>query len=171
MKTYIFLLVITALTLANLMAEPLKIAHVDSKVIFDGYAETKSAQKEYDKQVGKWEQEAAQMQKKLTEMKERLDKQSLMLSAEKKKELEAKFLQKKTEYEQFVQKIYGRQGDLFKKNEEFSGPIIKKIKKKIQEVAIQEGYDMVFDRASGSVVFWKSDNDLTNKVLEHLNAK
>lgn len=150
----------------------LKIAHVDSKLIFDGYKETKSAQKEYDDQVSKWEQDAAKMQKELAEMKERLDKQSLMLSPEKKKELEGKLLKKKTEYEQYVQKIYDpRQGDIFKKNQEFSDPIIKKIKKTIQEVARQEGYDLVLDRAAGAVVFWKPDNDLTQKVLDLLNKQ
>ncbi len=153
-------------------AGPLKMAHVDSKIIFDGYKETKTAQKEYDTQVSKWEQEAAKMQREHAEMQERLEKQSLMLSAEKKKELEAKLLKKKTEYEQFVQKIYDpRQGDLFKKNEEFSGPIIKKIKRTIQDVASQEGYDMVLDRAAGAVVYWKQDNDLTQKVLEVLNKE
>ncbi|MFC1585524.1 OmpH family outer membrane protein [Fibrobacterota bacterium] len=153
------------------LAGPLKIAHVDSKVIFDGFKQTKEVQKEYDAQVSKWEQDAANMQRELAEMKERLDKQSLMLSAEKKKELESKLLKKKTEYEQFVQKIYGREGDLFRKNEEFSGPIIDKIKKTIQDVAAQEGYDMVIDRAAGAVVYWKQDNDLTQKVLDILNNK
>jgi len=148
----------------------LKIAHVDSKIIFEGYKETKVAQKDYDAQVAKWEQQAATMQKDLTEMKDKLEKQALMLSAEKKKELESKMLQKQTEYQQFVQKIYGREGDIFKKNEEFSGPIIEKIKKTIQEVSAQEGYDMVFDRATGAVVFWKASNDLTNKVIEVLNT-
>ena len=39
----------------------------------------------------------------------------------------------------------------------------------IQEVAAQEGYDLVVDRASGAVVFWKPDNDLTQKVLDLLS--
>lgn len=160
-----------AAAIAGVEADQLKIAHVDSKVVFEGYKETKEVQKEYDKQVGKWEQKAAEMQKELMEMQDKFEKQSLMLSPEKKKEQEAKFLKKKTEYEQFVQKIYGREGDLFQKNEEFSGPIIKKIKKTIQEVAIQEGYDMVLDRASGAVVHWKPDNDLTQKVLDVLNKE
>lgn len=161
-------LVFCAATL--LSAAGLKIAHVDSKVVFDGYKETKAAQKDYDAQVAKWEQKAADMQKELVEMKDKLEKQSLMLSADKKKELESKMLQKQTEYQQYVQKIYGRGGDIFQKNEEFSGPIIEKIKKTIQEVAAQEGYDMVFDRATGAVVFWKADNDLTAKVIEILNS-
>jgi outer membrane protein len=149
----------------------LKIAHVDSKMVFDKYADTKKAQKEYDKQVQKWEQDAANKQKALMELKDKLEKQSLMLSEEKKKEMEADFLKKKSEYEQFVQQIYGKDGALFAKNEEFSGPIITKIKKTIQDVANQEGYDMVFDRAAGAVVFWKKDNDLTQKVVDVLNKE
>ncbi len=152
-------------------AADLKIAHVGSKMIFDKYAETKKAQKEYDKQVQKWEQDAATKQKTLMELKDKLDKQSLMLSEEKKKEMEADFLKKKSEYEQFVQQIYGKDGTLFQKNEEFSGPIIQKIKKTIQDVANQEGYDMVLDRAAGAVVFWKKDNDLTQKVVDVLNKE
>lgn len=152
-------------------AADLKIAHVDSKMIFDKYQDTKKAQKEYDKQVQKWEQDAATKQKALMELKDKLDKQSLMLSEEKKKEMEADFLKKKSEYEQFVQQIYGKDGTLFQKNEEFSGPIIQKIKKTIQDVANQEGYDMVFDRAAGAVVFWKKDNDLTQKVIDVLNKE
>jgi outer membrane protein len=149
----------------------LKIAHVDSKLVFDKYADTKKAQKEYDKQVQKWEQDAATKQKELMELKDKLEKQSLMLSEEKKKEMEADFLKRKSEYEQFVQKIYGKDGELFQKNEEFSGPIIQKIKKTIQDVANQEGYDLVFDRAAGAVVFWKKDNDLTQKVIDVLNKE
>jgi outer membrane protein len=150
-------------------AADLKIAHVDSKMVFEKYGETKKAQKEYDKQVANWEQEAAGKQKSLMEMKERLEKQSLMLSDEKKKELEADFLKKKSEYEQFVQKIYGKEGELFQKNQSFSDPIIQKIKKTIQDVANQEGYDLVLDRAAGAVVYWKKDNDLTQKVVDILN--
>ncbi len=163
--------IIVALILmtGGVFAADLKFAHVDSKLIFEQYKDTKKAQGEYDKQVAKWEQDAAQKQKDLMEMKERLEKQSLMLSDEKKKALEADFLKKKSEYEQFVQKVYGRGGELFEKNEQFSGPIIEKIKKTIQDVANQEGYDMVFDRAAGAVVYWKKDNDLTQKVVDFLN--
>lgn len=161
-----------ALTAAfPLAAADLKIAHVDSKLIFEKYGETKKAQKEYDKQVARWEQDAAVKQKKLMEMKDRLEKQSLMLSEEKKKELEADFQKQKSEYEQFVQKIYGKEGELFMKNEEFSGPIITKIKKTIQDIANQEGYDMVIDRAAGAVVYWKKDNDLTQKTIDILNKE
>ena len=168
MKTGMMILMAAAMVFAG---ADLKIAHVDSKMIFDKYSETTKAQKEYDKQVAKWEQDASAKQKELMDMKDKLEKQSLLLSDEKKKELEADFLKKKSEYEQFVQKIYGKEGELFHKNQEISDPIIQKIKKTIQDVANQEGYDMVFDRAAGAVVYWKKDNDLTQKVLDLLNKE
>ena len=170
MKTWITLIG-TVLALTTASFADLKIAHVDSKMIFEKYAETTKAQKDYDKQVKKWEDEAASRQKELVDMKDRLEKQSLMLSDEKKKELEASFLKKKSEYEQFVQQIYGKEGALYQKNQEISDPIVQKIKKTIQDVANQEGYDMVLDRAAGAVVYWKKDNDLTQRVIEILNKE
>ena len=52
-----------------------------------------------------------------------------------------------------------------------SAPIIQLIRKAVNEIALQEGYDMVVDRATGAVLFWKKENDLTNKVLEYLNSR
>jgi outer membrane protein len=170
MKNWI-LSVVGVLALVTAASADLKIAHVDSKMLFEKYAETTKAQRDYDRQVQKWEQEAQGKQKELLEMKERLEKQSLMLSDEKKKELEAQFAKKKADYEQFVQQIYGKEGALYQKNQEITDPIVQKIKKTIQDVANQEGYDMVLDRAAGAVVFWKKDNDLTTRVLEILNKE
>jgi outer membrane protein len=170
MKNWILSLA-AILAFATASFADLKIAHVDSKMLFEKYSETTKAQRDYDRQVQKWEQEAQTKQKELLEMKERLEKQSLMLSDEKKKDLEAQFAKKKADYEQFVQQIYGKEGALYQKNQEITDPIVQKIKKTIQDVANQEGYDMVLDRAAGAVVFWKKDNDLTQRVLEILNKE
>jgi outer membrane protein len=52
-----------------------------------------------------------------------------------------------------------------------SAPIIQLIRKAVNEIALQEGYDMVVDRATGAVLFWKNENDLTQKVLDYLNSR
>lgn len=167
------LLIVLALAFAaSAFAEDgLRIAHVDSKLIFDGYKGTKRAQEEYDRQVAKWEQQANLLQKELSAIKEKLDKQLLMLSDEKKRELEAEYNKKDTELKTFIDRVYGRKGELITENEKISGPIIQLIRKAVNEIALQEGYDMVVDRATGSVLFWKKENDLTNKVLDYLNSR
>ncbi|MBP5247393.1 MAG: OmpH family outer membrane protein [Fibrobacter sp.] len=171
-KSFILILLAAWLVCGTAFAEDgLRVAHVDSKLIFEGYKGTKKAQEEYDRQVAKWEQQANLLQKELAAIKEKLDKQALMLSDEKRKELEADYAKKNTELKEFIDRVYGRSGELITENEKVSAPIISLIKKAVTEIALQEGYDMVVDRATGSVLFWKDENDLTKKVLDYLNAR
>ena len=163
-----FLLLFLSFTFAE---DGLRIAHVDSKLIFEGYKGTKKAQEEFDRQVAKWEQQANILQKELASIKEKLDKQMLMLSDEKRRELEADYAKKETELKDFVSRVYGRSGELLTENEKISSPIIQLIQKAVNEIALQEGYDMVIDRASGAVLFYKAENDLTDKVLNYLNSR
>lgn len=167
----LIVLLVLAFAVAGFADDGLRIAHVDSKLIFDGYKGTKKAQEEYDRQVAKWEQQANLLQKELASIKEKIDKQLLMLSDEKKRELEADYKKKDTELKGFIDRVYGRNGELISENEKISGPIIQLIRKAVNEIALQEGYDMVVDRATGSVLFWKKDNDLTQKVLDYLNNR
>lgn len=165
----LIVLLVFVLAAAGMADDGLRVAHVDSKLIFDGYKGTKRAQEEYDRQVAKWEQQANLLQKELAAIKEKIDKQLLMLSDEKKRELEADYKKKDTELKSFIDRVYGRNGELISENEKISGPIIQLIRKAVNEIALQEGYDMVVDRATGSVLFWKKENDLTQKVLDYLN--
>jgi outer membrane protein len=165
-KPLILILLLAALAVA---ADGMRVAHVDSKLIFEGYKGTRKAQEEYDRQVAKWEQQANLLQRELAHVKERLDKQTLMLSEEQKRELEAEYARRDTELKNFIEKIYGRNGELLKENEKVSAPIIALIKKAVTEIALGEGYDYVLDRATGAVLFWKNENDLTQKVLDYLN--
>ncbi len=171
-KKFFFLFFAVAFLSSVALAEDgLRVAHVDSKLVFEGYKGTKKAQEEYDRQVAKWEQQANLLQKELAAIKEKLDKQSLMLSDEKRKELEADYAKKNTELKEFIDRVYGRTGELITENEKVSAPIISLIKKAVTEIALQEGYDMVIDRATGAVLFWKNENDLTQKVLDYLNGR
>ncbi|MFA6341605.1 MAG: OmpH family outer membrane protein [Fibrobacteraceae bacterium] len=170
-RRLLLLCLLIGLTTGAFAEDGLRIAHVDSKLIFEGYKGTRKAQDEYDRQVAKWEQQANLLQKELAAIKEKLDKQALMLSDEKRKELEADYAKKDTELKDFINRVYGRTGELITENEKVSAPIIQLIKKAVNEIALQEGYDMVIDRATGAVLFWKSENDLTQKVLDYLNAR
>ncbi|MDR2581067.1 MAG: OmpH family outer membrane protein [Fibromonadaceae bacterium] len=168
LKNFILLLLFASLAVA---ADGMRVAHVDSKIIFEGYKGTRRAQEEYDRQVAKWEQQANLLQRELGFVKERLEKQSLMLSEEQKRELEAEFSRRDTELKNFIERIYGRNGELLKENEKVSAPIIALIRKAVTEIALSEGYDYVLDRATGAVLFWKNENDLTQKVLNYLNSR
>jgi outer membrane protein len=160
------------LPLAAFGAEAIpRIAVVDSKALFDGFKGTKESQDKYDKQVAAWEQEVADKQKELANLKEKFEKQSLMLSEEKKKSLQADFMSKQADLQKLAQSLYGKDGRVVRENEKFTAPIIQKIRGVVQVVAKSEGYDFVFDKASGAVFYSAKDEyDITGKVLDRLNA-
>jgi len=163
------LLVVAASGVA--LADGPRIAVIDTKALFEGFKGTKDAQESYDKQVAKWEQDVADRQKELAAMKEKFEKQSLMLSDERKKELGATFQQKQADLQKLVQSLYGKDGKVAKTNEEFTGPILQKIRASAQQIAKSEGYDFVLDKAAGAVFYVASaDADITQKILDRLNA-
>jgi len=169
MRSFLFAL---ALPFAAFGADAIpRIAVVDSKALFDGFKGTKESQEKYDKQVAAWEQEVADKQKELANLKEKFEKQSLMLSEEKKKSLQADFMSKQSDLQKLAQSLYGKDGRVVRENEKFTAPIIQKIRGVVQVVAKAEGYDFVFDKASGAVFYSAKDEyDITPKVLDRLNA-
>ncbi len=148
----------------------LKIGFINSEKILVDYEGTKAAEEKLKKEYAKWEQEATEKQKKMKDMKEQLDKQSLLLSAERKKEIEAELEREYIEYQKFLQEKFGQQGDAAKRNDELLKPIIDKINVILDKIAKAENYDFIFD-ARGGVVYAKKAYDLTERVVQALNAE
>ncbi len=162
----LLLLVMISLT----WSQDMRVAHVDSRIILKKYKGASSIQDQYDQKLAKWEQESNLLQKEVAYLLEQLDKQSLILSEEKKQEMEGELAEKEATLSAFVDKIYGMNGELVAENQKISAPLIQEVRAAINEISLQEGYDMVVDRASGAVVFWKAEHDLTQRVLDELNA-
>jgi outer membrane protein len=149
----------------------MKIGFINSEEIFRNYEGTKEAQSKFDKEVSKWEQEASTRQKEIKDLKDQLDKQSLLLSAERRTDLEGKLKQKMTEYQDFLQTKFGQKGEALSKNEELTKPIIEKINKIIEKIAKEENYDYIFDARVGGVIYAKKVYDLTQRVIGILNKE
>jgi outer membrane protein len=164
----LFVVACGALFFAN--AE-MKIGFINSEEIFRGYQGTKEAQDKFDKEVAKWEQEASTRQKEIKDIKDQLDKQSLLLSSERRAELEGKMKQKMTEYQDFLQTKFGQKGEALSKNEELTKPIVEKINKIIFKIAKDENYDFIFDARTGGIMFAKPAYDLTKRVIDILNKE
>jgi outer membrane protein len=147
----------------------LKIGYINTEEIFRNYAGTKEAQEKFDLEVKKWEQDASNRQKELKDLKDQLDKQSLLLSSERRAEIEAKLKQKYQEYQDFLQTKFGQKGEALTKNEELTKPIIDKIQKIIDKIAKDENYDYIMDVRAAGVIFAKPTYNLTERVLNILN--
>lgn len=148
----------------------LKIGYIDSDRILKEYEGTKEAESKLQKEYAKWEQEATERQKKMLEMKDQLEKQSLLLSAERKKEIESELEREKIEYNKFLQEKFGQEGEYAKKYQELVKPIMEKVNKILDKLAKNENYDFIFDARSG-LVYAKKAYDVTEKVLQALNVE
>ncbi len=157
--------------LLSFAAAQMKIGYINTEEIFRNYAGTKEAQEKFDKEVAKWEQDASNRQKEIKDLKDQLDKQSLLLSAERRADIEAKLKQKMQEYQDFLQTKFGQKGEALSKNEELTKPIVEKIQKIIDKIAKDDNYDYIFDARAGGVIFAKKTFDLTERVLNILNKE
>ena len=57
-----------------------------------------------------------------------------------------------------------------KLNAELTQPIIEKMNLVLNELGENEGYDIIFDVAPGGIVYADEGFDLTDRVLDGLNA-
>ena len=149
----------------------LKIGYVNSEKIFTEFEGTKAAQEQFNKEVARWEQEASRRARSITELREQLERQSLMLSAERRKTLEDSLRQMVSTHERFLQEKFGQRGEVLTKNEQLTRPILEKIQRIIDRIAREEQFDFIFDWRSGGLVFAKPAYDLTARVLEQLSKE
>ncbi|MBN1758165.1 MAG: OmpH family outer membrane protein [Chitinispirillaceae bacterium] len=162
---------LAALVIASAVNAEMKFGYINSEAIFAEYEGTKEAQNKFNKEVAVWEQEASKKQQEIKNLKEQIDKQSLLLSAERKKALEDSLNQKMVDYQKFLNDKFGKDGTALKKNEELTKPIIEKINRIIEKIAKEENYDYIFDARAGGIVYAKKVYDLNQRVLEALNKE
>lgn len=157
------------LALAGGVLAELKIGFVDSERILQESESMKTVQAKLEKVKKEWEQEASDRQKEMQELKDQLEKQSLLLSDERKKEIEDKLKQKLQEYYEWQRKIY--QEGWMEKNREMAQPVIEQVNKILERIAEEEDYDFIFDARAGGVVHAKTGYDLTDKVMAELEKE
>ena len=95
------------------------------------------------------------------------------MSEARKAELQADFEAKVQQLQQFTQEKFGPEGELMRKNIEFSEPIFKKINDAIKGMADEDGYDFIFDAAapSSGLVFAQEKYDLTEQLLQEMEKE
>ncbi len=162
--------ILSHLPIGAVMAEEVKLGYVDTVRIFAEFKETVAAEDIYKKEVEAWKKKASDMETELAKMREEIQSQSLMLSEEKLAEKKLQFDQKMKDYNQYMSDVFGENGQAAKRNKELTQPIVEKINGVIAKIAEDESYTIVFDAAQGNIVYAKKALDLTEKVMERLQA-
>lgn len=163
------LTILAVFLMAVSLAGQSRIAFIDSDRLRKEYKDFLEAQRQYDKEVESWQREAEQKRTELEKLQDEYDRQSLLLSEDKRKEMEMRIRDKRKEYEEYLASIFGESGKAVRRNAELTKPLLDKINSVLQELATSERIDIILDIGSGAVAYGKPELDLTDKLLEKLN--
>jgi outer membrane protein len=147
-----------------------KIGYVDSDRLKNEYAAFKEAKDQLNKEVADWQRKADSLARNIKTLEDSLARVGLILSPEKKKEREGEISKSKKEYQQYLADTFGVGGKVEKRNSELSKPILDKVNAAIAEVALENNFDLILDTVTGSVAYGRKSLDVTDRVLEKLNA-
>jgi outer membrane protein len=154
---------------ATVSAQGLKIGFIDDEVIKTNYKDWQRAQDQWTLEQKAWDDEAVAMQEELAEMISEFEKQQLILSDEKKNERETAIRAKQDALDAFTRDIYSPGGRAERKQMELIQPLLENVNNAIEQVAIEENFDVIFTMQSG-LGYIKETYDVTQKVLDKLET-
>ncbi|HEX2961976.1 MAG: OmpH family outer membrane protein [Bacteroidota bacterium] len=169
MKKYAFLVSLFFFGLTQLSHAQLKIGYVDSDTIMDKLPDAQDAQQKLDALIKDWQTELNKLEKDWKDKYDDYEKRKLIMSDQTRAETEAELVKLEEKMNDYRQKKFGTNGELFQKQDEVMKPIQNRVFDAIKKVAEEQDLDFVFDR-SGDVLFLyaKEKYDITNLVLQKL---
>jgi outer membrane protein len=166
------LIVIIALLGFACLSNAQRYAIIDTKYILEKMPEYKEAQKKLDALSEQWQQEIDTKSTALDKMFKDFEAEQVMLTDELKKKREDELYNKEKEVRDLQKKLFGYQGEIFKKRQEFVKPVQDKLYNAVQKIATQKGLDFVLDKSEGiTVIFADPKLDKSEEVLRELGVK
>lgn len=145
------------------------IAYVDSDVILEQTPEYATIQQQVNTLAREWETEIENKRKAVDELFRQYQSRELLYTNEERSRKREEIVRAEEDIERLRIKYFGPEGDLFRQQETLMRPLQEKILAAIEEVALAEGYDYVFDRKGEFLfMFAREQYDLSDKVLAEL---
>ncbi len=143
-----------------------KIGYVLSERIRSEYEEFKEAESQLQLEYRKVQFEFDQRVKKLDSLKQDYEVKRLM-SLDKGESIKQEIEQTEKQIQTYQADKVGPQGELMRKQAQMEYDILGKVKKAVDKIAIDGGYDFIID-ASVGLLFYDNKFDVTNDVLREL---
>ncbi|MBU8932590.1 MAG: OmpH family outer membrane protein [candidate division Zixibacteria bacterium] len=148
-------------------AQGLKIGYIKDERIYQEWDAWLKAQEDWVTESKAWDEEANTKQEALEELVAEYEKQKLILSDEKRSEREAAIRTKEADLDAFTRQIYGPRGTAEQKQSQLIQPLLDRLARAIETLAIESEYDVIFTLQG--IGYIKESYEVTDKVLELLN--
>ena len=160
------LFILTFIGLTSVTSAQLKIGYILSERIRTEYEEFKEAESQLQLEYRKVQFEFDQMVVKMDSLKQDYEIKRLM-ALDKGESIRQELEQMERSIQNYQAEKIGPQGELMKKQAQMEYEILGKVKKAVDKVAIDGGFDYIID-ASVGLLYFKSEFDRTDDVLHEL---
>ena len=166
-------LVITAVLLVfTTMSFAQKFAYVDTDYILENIPEYQVAQEKLDKLSVKWQEEIEKKFEEIDKLYEEYQSEAVLLPEDMKKKREQEIIEKEKKAKKLQKKRFGQEGDLYQKRKELIEPIQDRVYQGVKDVAENENYAIIFDKAGSLTMLYTEDRyDISDKVLRNMGYK
>ena len=144
----------------------LKIGYVLSERIRTEFDDFKEAESQLQLEYGKVQVEFDKMVLKMDSLKQDYEVKRLM-ALDKGESIKQELIQMEQAIQRYQAEKIGPQGELMRKQAQMEYEILGKVKKAVDKVAINGGYDYIID-ASVGLLYFKPKYDMTDDVLHQL---
>ncbi len=169
MKNRIFLvLAIFVLSLADVFAQ--KVGFIDSDAIRENFPEAKQAEQRLQSIIEEWKRELEAIENNIQLLEDEIQKNRLIWSDEERLQKETELEMLKKQRQTYAKEKFDVDGEYDKAVKILMKGIEEKIQAATQEVAAEEGYDIVFDKSVQPLPYVNFKYDLTVKVLRKLGV-
>jgi len=156
---------------ALVAAHAQKFAYVDSQYILDNLPEYTEAQAQLDEISAQWQKEIETKFAEIDKMYQDYQAQAVLLPEDMKKKKEQEIVDKEKEAKNLQRQRFGQDGDLMKKRQELVKPVQEKVYNAIQEIATNNNYAVIFDKAGAlTILFSNPKYDISDEVLDNLGT-
>ena len=150
------------------LAADFKVAIVDLQRALNESSSGKKAKDQFKGEFEKMQNGLKSEKDSLDRLKEDLDKKSAVLNDDQRKTKMEDFERRRRDLRR---KLEDSDAELRKKDQELTGSILKDLAVVIQEIGEREGYTVILENSSSSVLYGSKSIDITESVIKAFDAK
>ncbi|MCS6807846.1 MAG: OmpH family outer membrane protein [Bacteroidota bacterium] len=151
-----------------LRAQTPKVGFVNSNTIRERLPDYQAAKQRLESLVADWKRQADDQLAHIQALEEEIQKKRLIWSEAELKDREALLQKRRQDREEFIRKTFNSGGTFDTEAANIMRPVEAKIAAAIQEVAISEQYDYVWDKSTQPLLYANPRYDITAKVMDKL---
>ncbi|RYU83746.1 OmpH family outer membrane protein [Hymenobacter persicinus] len=157
------------LLLTGSAAQAQKFGYVDSEFIMSKMPAYSQAQQELNTLSANWQKDIESQKKDLDKLYRTYQSEEVLLTEPMKKKRQDEILKKEQDVKAYQNKIFGYEGQLFKKRQELTKPVQDQVFEAIEKVAKKKQLGIVFDKSGDLTMLYTNPiHDYTEFVMEEL---